>query len=90
MIIKNLENMKLNLELYPTMTKSESFTEGQVEALGFCIRKHKENWSINDFIKDLEETKKEFTVPYDDYEKGIIDTLKYNIEKMEVVTNECI
>lgn len=85
-MIEKLETLRTSLQL--TLGKSEDFRDGQIEALGFCIRKHKEDWNINDFIKDLDETLNGFKNPYDDYEKGIIDALKFNIENMEVVTNE--
>ena len=60
------------------------YRKGFVEALNFAIRKHNEQWDIEDFKKDLIETEinlssfKNF-----EYADGILGGLKTNIKILE-------
>lgn len=89
-MIKILENEKDLLTFSNYSPCDEDFIDGKKEALRFCIRMHQENWTLNEFKKDLKETVDSFTIPYDKYEKGIISGLEFNIKNMkkELVSNE--
>lgn len=88
-MIKKLEDEKTLLIFYNTHSHDD-FVDGQKEALRFCIRKHKESWTLEQFENDLKETIDNF-IPHDSsYEKGIISGLEFNIYEMkkELVANE--
>lgn len=63
-----------------------SVTSGQIEAIKFCIRKHKEGWTIEDFKTELNNALRMNIC--DDYIKGIISGFRYNLKLMEE-SNEC-
>ena len=58
-----------------------SVTSGQIEAIKFCIRKHNEGWTIEDFKMELKNALKMNIC--DDYIKGIISGFRYNLKIME-------
>ena len=64
------------------------YSYGQREAIRFCIRKHKEGWTLNDFYEEL--YKASSIKKCDEYIQGIISGFKYNIKIMEETEYECI
>ena len=65
---------------------SDDFTYGQQESIKFCIRKHEEGWTLDDFNRDLEKAMK--LNMNDEYIQGIVSGLKYNLKIMEETKNE--
>ena len=60
------------------------YRKGFVEALNFAIRKHNEQWDIEDFKKDLIETEINLSSFKNcEYADGILGGLKANIHIME-------
>lgn len=60
------------------------YRKGFVEALNFAIRKHNEQWDIEDFKKDLIETEINLSSFKNcEYAKGILGGLKTNIKILE-------
>ena len=81
-----LENELLELRFMKKDGTNSDYIDGSIEALRFCIRKHKDNWTLEQFENDLRETIAMKVSGY--YGKGIIAGLEFNIKNMEVVTNE--
>lgn len=81
--MKKLEDTLLKLKFD---VNSDDFTYGQQESIKFCIRKHEEGWTLDDFNKELERAMKLNT--NDEYIQGIVSGLKYNIKIMEESKNE--
>ena len=48
--MKKLEDVLLQLKFD---TDSNDYSSGQKEAIKFCIRKHEEGWTLDDFYKEL-------------------------------------
>lgn len=84
--MEKLEDALLKLK-FETNTDHD-YSYGQQEAIRFCIRKHKEGWTLDDFNRDLEEAMK--LNMNDEYIQGIVSGLKYNIKIMEETIYECI
>ena len=81
--MKKLEDAILKLKLD---SNKDDFTYGQEEAIKFCIRKHQEGWTLNNFKQEL---CKAFNMNIgDEYIQGIISGFKYNIKIMEETENE--
>ncbi|HBF0264817.1 TPA: hypothetical protein ACMVBL_001726 [Clostridioides difficile] len=59
---------------------------GQTLALEFCIDKHKEGWTLEQFEVHLEEHKSKKL--YGDYIDGFVSVLRRNIKEMEGLENE--
>lgn len=89
-MIKILENAKYSLIFGSAMHMDEDYIDGAKESIRFCIRKHEENWALEEFESDLNETKKRYVPHYSSYERGILDGLEFNINEMkkELVNNE--
>ena len=81
--MKKLEDAILKLKLD---SNKDDFTYGQQEAIKFCIRKHQEGWTLEDFKQELNRSLSMNI--YDGYVKGIISGFKYNIKIMEETENE--
>ena len=76
--MKKLEDAILKLKLD---VSKDDFTYGQQEAIKFCIRKHQEGWTLDNFKQEL---CKAFNMNIgDEYIQGIISGFKYNIKIME-------
>jgi len=76
--MERLENALLKLKFD---INSDDFNYGQQEAIRFCIRKHNEGWTLDDFKQELIKT---LSMNIDDeYIQGIISGFKYNIKIME-------
>ncbi|VIG07502.1 Uncharacterised protein [Clostridioides difficile] len=54
---------------------------GQTLALEFCIDKHKEGWTLEQFKENLEKQKSKNM--YGDYANGFMSVLERNIKDME-------
>ncbi|HGM3198316.1 TPA: hypothetical protein ACKOIF_003742 [Clostridioides difficile] len=54
---------------------------GQISALEFCIDKHKEEWTLEQFKEHLDEYK--LQGKYGDYIDGFVSVLRRNIKDME-------
>ncbi|EGT3639048.1 hypothetical protein [Clostridioides difficile] len=54
---------------------------GQISALEFCIDKHKEEWTLEQFKENLEKQKSKNM--YGDYVDGFMSVLRRNIKDME-------
>ncbi|EGT2232430.1 hypothetical protein EPL77_14000 [Clostridioides difficile] len=54
---------------------------GQISALEFCIDKHKEEWTLEQFKENLEKQKSKNM--YGDYIDGFMSVLRRNIKDME-------
>ncbi|HBH3639400.1 TPA: hypothetical protein KSK26_001223 [Clostridioides difficile] len=54
---------------------------GQILALEFCIDKHKEGWTLEQFKENLEKQKSKNM--YGDYVDGFMSVLRRNIKDME-------
>lgn len=54
---------------------------GSIAGLKYCIKRHKENWTIEQFKEDLEKQKADGL--YGDYIDGWEGVLKRNIKDME-------
>ena len=67
---------------------ADDYSYGQIEAIRFCIRKHKEGWTLDDFYKELYKVLS--VKKCDEYIQGIISGFKYNIKIMEESIYECI
>lgn len=72
------------LKLTGFSNNDDSYTEGRLESLRFCYRKHLEGWTIDMFKEDLNKFKTENKC-IGDYMLGIISGLKYNIKLMEEI-----
>lgn len=81
--MKKLEDALLKLKFD---TNQDDFIAGQKEAIKFCIRKHEEGWTLDNFNKDLEKAMK--LNMNDEYIQGIVSGLKYNIKIMEETKDE--
>ena len=81
--MKKLEDMLLRLNFD---TGTDDYSYGQQEALRFCIRKHQEGWTLEDFKQELNRSLSMNT--YDGYIQGIISGFKYNIKIMEEIEDE--
>lgn len=81
--MKKLEDTLLKLKFD---VNSDDFTYGQQESIKFCVRKHEEGWTLDDFNRELERAMKLNT--NDEYIQGIVSGLKYNIKIMEESKNE--
>lgn len=81
--MKKLEDALLKLKFD---VNSDDFAYGQQESIKFCIRKHEEGWTLDDFNRELERAMKLNT--NDEYIQGIVSGLKYNIKIMEESKNE--
>ena len=76
--MSELEDILLQLKFD---TDRDDYKQGQLDAIRFCVRKHGENWTLEDFKHDLE---KAIKLNLDkEYIKGIVSGLKYNIKLME-------
>ena len=81
--MEKLEDILLKLKFD---TDNDDYSYGQREALRFCIRKHQEGWTLNNFKQEL---CKAFNMNIgDEYIQGIISGFKYNIKIMEETENE--
>ena len=76
--MKKLEYALLQLKFD---TNSTDYSIGQKEAIRFCIRKHEEGWTLDDFYKELYNALSMNTCS--EYIQGIISGFKYNIKIME-------
>ena len=76
--MKKLEDALLQLKFD---TDSTDYASGQKEAIKFCIRKHGEGWSLDDFYKELYNALSMNVCS--EYVQGIISGFKYNIKIME-------
>ena len=76
--MKKLEDVLLQLKFD---TDSNDYSSGQKEAIKFCIRKHEEGWTLDDFYKELYNALSMNVCS--EYVKGIISGFKYNIKIME-------
>lgn len=84
--MKKLEDALLQIQFDRNFDRDYSY--GQQEAIRFCIRKHEEGWTLDDFKQDLN---KALALNMDDeYIQGIVSGLKYNIKIMEEIVYECI
>ena len=81
--MEKLEDALLKLKLD---INADDFTYGQKEAIKFCIRKHKEGWTLENFKQEL--IKALSMNISDEYIQGIISGFKYNIKTMEELENE--
>ena len=81
--MKKLEDAILKLKLD---VSKDDFTYGQQEAIKFCIRKHEEGWTLDDFYKELYNASSMNVCS--EYVQGIISGFKYNIKIMEETENE--
>lgn len=82
-----LENELLQLNFIKKDGSNSDYIDGAKEAIRFCIRKHKDRWTLEQFESDLKETIAMNVTGM--YGKGIIAGLKFNIKTMmEVATNE--
>ena len=81
--MKKLEDILLMLKFD---TDDSDYSYGQREALRFCIRKHQEGWTLEDFKQELNRSLSMNT--YDGYIQGIISGFKYNIKIMEEIEDE--
>ena len=76
--MKKLEDVLLQLKFD---TNQDDFIAGQKEAIKFCIRKHEEGWTLDDFYKELYNALSMNVCS--EYVQGIISGFKYNIKIME-------
>lgn len=84
--MKKLEDALLKIKFDRNF--DSDYSCGQQEAIRFCIRKHEEGWTLDDFKQDLN---KALALNMDDeYIQGIVSGLKYNIKIMEEIVYECI
>ena len=81
--MKKLEDVLLKLKFD---VNSDDFTYGQQESIKFCIRKHEEGWTLDDFYKELYNALSMNVCS--EYVQGIISGFKYNIKIMEETKNE--
>lgn len=81
--MKKLEDALLKLKFD---TNQDDFIAGQKEAIKFCIRKHGEGWTLDDFYKELYNALSMNVCS--EYVQGIISGFKYNIKIMEETENE--
>ena len=80
--MKKLEDAILKLKF----VKDDDYSYGQLEAIRFCIRKHQEGWTLEEFKQELNRALS--MNMYDGYVKGIISGFKYNIKIMEEIEDE--
>ena len=79
--IKDLED-KLFLLRFTTVDEVDWDVKfGQISALEFCIDKHKEEWTLEQFKEHLDEYK--LQGKYGDYIDGFVSVLRRNIKDME-------
>lgn len=81
-----LENELLQLNFITKDGSNSDYIDGAKESLRFCIRKHKDNWTLEQFKNNLKETIAMNVSGM--YGKGIIEGLEFNIKMLEVATNE--
>ncbi|WP_107571653.1 hypothetical protein [Clostridioides difficile] len=80
-IIKDLED-RLFLLRFTTVDEVDWDVKfGQISALEFCIDKHKEEWTLEQFKEHLDEYKLQWK--YGDYIDGFVSVLRRNIKDME-------
>ncbi|CZR74890.1 hypothetical protein ACWJXY_16085 [Clostridioides difficile] len=80
-IIKDLED-RLFLLRFTTVDEVDWDVKfGQISALEFCIDKHKEEWTLEQFKEHLDEYK--LQGKYGDYIDGFVSVLRRNIKDME-------
>ncbi|HBH1308993.1 TPA: hypothetical protein STU63_001246 [Clostridioides difficile] len=80
-IVKDLED-KLFLLRFTTVDEVDWDVKfGQISALEFCIDKHKEEWTLEQFKEHLDEYK--LQGKYGDYIDGFVSALRRNIKDME-------
>ncbi|MCJ0224499.1 hypothetical protein JY758_13025 [Clostridioides difficile] len=85
-IIKDLED-RLFLLRFTTVDEVDWDVKfGQISALEFCIDKHKEGWTLEQFKENLEKQKSKNM--YGDYADGFMSVLRRNIKDMEGLENE--
>ena len=78
--MEKLEDILLKLNL-DRNSYDDNYMNGQKEAIRFCIRKHKEGWTLDDFYKELYNALSMNVCS--EYVQGIISGFKYNIKIME-------
>ena len=76
--MEKLEDVLLQLKFDENRT---DYSIGQKEAIKFCIRKHEEGWTLDDFYKELYNALSMNVCS--EYVQGIISGFKYNIKIME-------
>lgn len=82
--MKKLEDLIEIAKLTTCDGIDREYQRGYIEALNFSIRKHKEEWDIEDFKKDLIETEINLSSFKNcEYIDGILGGLKTNIKIME-------
>ncbi|HBG6315180.1 TPA: hypothetical protein KRL35_003927 [Clostridioides difficile] len=80
-VIKDLED-RLFLLRFTTVDEVDWDVKfGQISALEFCIDKHKEGWTLEQFKENLEKQKSKNM--YGDYVDGFMSVLERNIKDME-------
>ena len=77
--MEKLEDTLLKLKF--DRNADDDYSCGQREAIRFCLRKHKEGWSLDDFYKELHKVLSDKKCS--EYTQGIISGFKYNIKIME-------
>ena len=80
-MINRLEDKLLKLKF----DIQDGYDIGVIESIKFCLRKHREGWTIQMFNKELESALK--LNLRDEYIQGIVAGMRYNIKVMEE-TNE--
>ena len=81
--MEKLEDVLLQLKFDENRT---DYSIGQKEAIKFCIRKHEEGWTLDDFYKEFYNALS--MNKCSEYIQGIIWGFKYNIRIMEELENE--
>lgn len=77
--MEKLEDALLKLTF--DINSDSDYSYGQRETIRFCIRKHKEGWTLDDFYKELHNVLS--IDKCNEYIQGIISGFRYNINIME-------